>query len=108
LNRPSPMHMHRKLHRHMHRHHAPRACLLQFTDEVDGERREIVDKIERVLDLVGDAGGHLAERGELLGLNQAVLRGSQFFQRFRQFASARLYALEQADVLDRGSGIPAA
>ena len=79
--------------------------LLQFTDEVDGERREIVDEIERVLDLVGDAGGHLAERGELLGLNQAVLRGSQFFQRFRQFARARLNALEQADVLDRDGGL---
>ncbi len=29
---------------------------------------------------MGDAGGQLAERGELLGLNQAILRGAQFFQ----------------------------
>ena len=70
--------------------------LLQFTDEVDAERREIVDEIERVLDFVGDPGGQLAERGELLGLDQAVLRGPQFLQRFREIARARLNAVEQA------------
>ena len=49
--------------------------LAQFVNEFDRDGREIVDEIERVLDLVRDAGGQLAERGELLGLNQAVLRG---------------------------------
>ena len=64
--------------------------LAQFVDEFDRDRREIVDEIERVLDLVRDAGGQLAERGELLGLHQAVLRGAQVFQRLRQFARAGL------------------
>ena len=54
--------------------------LAQFVDEFDRDGREIVDEIERVLDLVGDAGGQLTERGELFGLHQAVLRGAQVFQ----------------------------
>ena len=47
----------------------------QFVDQFDRDTREIVDEIERVLDLVGDTGGQLTERGQLLGLDQAVLRG---------------------------------
>ena len=46
-----------------------------------------------------DAGGKLAERGELLGLNQAVLRGPQVIQRLRQFPRAGLHAFEQSRVL---------
>ena len=60
--------------------------LAQFVDQVDGERGEVVDEVERVLDLVGDAGGELAERGELFGLDQpvcAVRRSSS------EFASSR-------------------
>ena len=75
--------------------------LPQFVNEFDRDRREIVDEIERVLDLVRDAGGQLTERGELLGLDQAVLRGAQVLQRLRQFARAGLNAFEQAHVLDR-------
>ena len=41
--------------------------LPQFVNEFDRDRRKIVDEIERVLDLVCDAGGELTERGELLG-----------------------------------------
>ena len=59
--------------------------VLQLVDQFDREAREVVDEIERVLDLVGDAGGQLAERGELLGLHQTVLRGAQILQRLRQF-----------------------
>ena len=55
--------------------------LLQFVDQLDRDRREIVDEVERVLDLVRDAGGQLAKRGELLGLDQAILRGPQLLQR---------------------------
>ena len=75
--------------------------LPQFVDKLDRDGREIVDEIERVLDLVRDAGGQLTERGELLGLDQAVLRGAQVLQRLRQFAGAGLDAFEQAHVLDR-------
>ena len=60
-----------------------RQFLLQFVDQLDRERGEIVDEIERVFDLVGDAGGQLAERSEFFGLHQAVLRGAQFLQRLR-------------------------
>ena len=50
--------------------------LPQFVNEFDRNRREIVDEIERVLDLVGDTGGELTKRGEFLRLNKAVLCGA--------------------------------
>ena len=50
---------------------------LQLVDQLAGDRREIVDEIERIFDLVRDAGGELAERGELLRLDEAVLCGAQ-------------------------------
>ena len=49
------------------------ACL-QFIDKLGRNRREIIDEIERVFDLVRDASGELTERGELLRLDEAVLR----------------------------------
>ena len=55
--------------------------LPQFVDEFDRDRREIVDEIERVLDFVRDTGGQLAERGKLLRLDKAILRGPQILQR---------------------------
>ena len=48
-----------------------------------------------------DTGGELPERGELLCLNEAILRGAQVLQRFRQFARAGLNAFKQPHVLDR-------
>src|SRR5215203_3163044 len=48
-----------------------------------------------------DAGGQLAERGELLSLDQPLLRGSELLERFRQFPGAGFDVLEQARVLDR-------
>ena len=60
--------------------------LPQFVDEFDRDGREIIDEIERVLDLVRDASGQLAERGKLLRLDKAVLRGSQVLStRLRRF-----------------------
>ena len=50
---------------------------------------------------MSDAGGQLAERGELFGLHQAVLRGVQILQRLGQFAGAGLHVFEQTCVLDR-------
>ena len=51
---------------------------------------EIVDEVERVLDLVRDAGGQLAERGHLLGLDQLGLRRLQIAQRrLRRVARGR-------------------
>ena len=54
--------------------------ILQFINQFARDRREIIDEIERVLDLVRDTGGELTERGELLRLDQAVLRVAQVFQ----------------------------
>ena len=51
-----------------------RGGLLQLVEQFDRQAGEVVDEIERVLDLVGDAGGQLAERGHLLGLDQVGLR----------------------------------
>ena len=79
--------------------------VLQLVDQLAGDGREIVDEIERVLDLVRDAGGELAERGELLRLHQAVLRGAEVLQRLRQFARAGFYAFKQANILDCNRGL---
>ena len=43
--------------------------LLQFIDQFDRDTGEIIDEIERVLDLVRDTRGELAERGKLFRLN---------------------------------------
>ena len=75
--------------------------IVQFIGQFRRKRREIIDEIERVLDLVGDAGGELTEGGEFLGLHQAVLRGAQFVQRGRQLPGACLYLIEQPYILDR-------
>ena len=55
---------------------------LQFVDQFSRDPGEVGDEIERVLDLVGDAGRELAERGEFLRLDETVLCSSQIFQRF--------------------------
>src|SRR5512143_128439 len=55
--------------------------LPELIEQLCRERGEIVYEIERVLDLVSDTSGQLTERGELLRLNQAVLRSLQVFQR---------------------------
>jgi hypothetical protein len=49
---------------------------------------------------VRDAGSELAKRGELLGLDQAILRRAQGLQRLRELAGARPHFLEQPHVLD--------
>ena len=67
--------------------------LLQLVEQLARQAREVVDEVQRVLDLVGDAGGELAERGHLLGLDQVGLGGLQSLQRVAQLG-------EQAHVLD--------
>ena len=73
----------------------------QLVDQFARQRGEVVDEVERVLDLVRDAGGELAERGELLRLHEAVLRGPQILERARQLLGPCLHLLEQPHVLDR-------
>src|SRR4029453_3327285 len=60
----------------------------QFINQFDRDAREIIDEIERVLDLVRDACGKLTKRGKFLRLYEAVLRSAQVVQRLRQFARA--------------------
>ena len=79
--------------------------LLQFVDQLDGKRGKIIDEVERILDLVGDAGGELAERRKLFGLHQAILRGAQVFQRFAQIVGALPQFVEQPRVLDGDHGL---
>ena len=62
---------------------------LQFPQQIDGQFREVVDEVERVLDLVRDAGGELAERGHLLRLDQIGLGGFQFADSARLSAASR-------------------
>ncbi len=76
--------------------------VVQFVGQLGRKRREIIDEIERVLDLVGDAGGELAERGQLFGLHQAILRGAEVFERLRQAPSCgACTSFEQPDIRDR-------
>ena len=63
----------------------------KLLNQLARQGRKIVDEIERVLDLVGDAGRQLAKRGELLRLDQAVLRLAQVVERGGQFPRARLH-----------------
>ena len=66
---------------------------------------EIVDEVERVLDLVRDAGGELAERRHLLRLHQPVLRAAQIGQRGLGCGARAAGFLEQPRVLDGEHGL---
>ena len=79
--------------------------VVQLVGQFRRQRREIVDEIERVLDLVRDAGGELAERGEFLGLHQAILRGAQIVEGLRQIVGALAQFLEKPGVLDGDDGL---
>jgi hypothetical protein len=87
--------------------------LLQLVEQFDREAGKVVDEVERVLDLVGDAGGQLAERGHLLRLDQPVLGAAQIGKcglgggtGAARFLAARHQFLKQPRVLDREHGLP--
>ena len=73
----------------------------EFVEQFARERGEIVYEVQRILDLVRDAGGELAERGQLFRLHQPVLRLAQVVERGRQLSRARLHLVEQTYVLQR-------
>ena len=54
---------------------------------------------------MGDAGGELAERGELFRLHEPVLRLAQVVERGGESLRARLHLVEQASVFDRDDGL---
>src|SRR5688572_6027528 len=75
--------------------------LAQFVHQLAGKGGEIVDEVERILDLVRDAGGELAKRGKLLSLDEAILGGPEIFERARKLLRARLHLLKQTDIRHR-------
>src|SRR5262245_2364783 len=75
--------------------------LLQFVNEFSRDRRKIVDEIEWVLDLMGNARRELAQGSQFLCLDKPVLRCLQTFQRPRQLPRARLHLVEKARITDR-------
>ena len=83
----------------------PLERFIQLIGQFRRECREIIDEIERVLDLVRDACSELAERSQLLGLNQPVLRGAQFIERSGEFFGPLLYLFEHSDIADGDHGL---
>ena len=79
--------------------------VVQLVGQFRRQRREIIDEIERVLDLVCDAGGELAERSQLLGLDQAILRGAEVIERSSQLPRAGFDTFEQANIFDRDGSL---
>ena len=70
----------------------------QLLQQLAGELGKVVHKIERVLDLVGDAGGELAQGRHLLGVDQIGLRLFQLLVRHPQVALAPALLLEQLGI----------
>ena len=58
--------------------------LLQLVDQLPRERGEVVHEVERIADLVRDAGGKRAERGELLLHHDLFLRAAETLERILQ------------------------
>ncbi len=54
---------------------------------------------------MGDARDQPAQRGQLLGLHQTVLRGAEILERLRQLPGAFLHLGEQPGVLDGDDGL---
>ena len=86
---------------------------LQLVEQFDREAGKVVDEVERVLDLVRDAGGQLAERGHLLRLDQPVLGAAQINEcglgggaSTARFLAARPQFLKQPRILDGEHGLP--
>ena len=78
-----------------------RQRLFHFVDQFARQRGEIVHEVERVLDLVRDSRGELAERGEFFRLHEPVLRRAKIVERLLKLAGARLHFFQEARILDR-------
>ena len=70
----------------------------QLVQQFAGELGKVVHKIQRVLDLMGDAGGELAEGRHLLRMDQIGLRLFQLLVRHPQVALAPALLLEQLGI----------
>ena len=73
---------------------------MQFVHQFHRQRREIIDEIERIFDLVRNAGGELTERSKLFCLNQAILRGAQIIERPGKFLGSLLHLFEHPHIAD--------
>jgi hypothetical protein len=56
------------------------AHVVQLVSQLRRKRREVVDEIQRILDLVRDAGRELAEGSQFLRFHQTVLCGAQIVE----------------------------
>ena len=79
---------------------APSRSLLQLVEELDRQRREIVDEVQRVLDFMRDPGGQLTKRGQLLGLDQPLLRGFQLIERVCKLTGTGFDILKSRRILN--------
>ena len=79
--------------------------VIEFIGQFGRKCGEIIDEIERVLDLVRDPGGELAERSEFFRLHQAILRGAKVVERGGELPGSLLHLVEQADIADRDHGL---
>ena len=79
--------------------------VVQLIGQFRRQRREIIDEIERVLDLVRDTRSELAKRSELFRLHQAILRGAEVIQGLREVSRALLQFLEQLDIRNGDHGL---
>ena len=68
--------------------------LFQFVEQLNREASEVVDEVEWVLDLVRYPSSELAERSQLLRLDQAALCGAQVVQRLGQLTGATAQFVE--------------
>jgi hypothetical protein len=66
----------------------------ELVDEFARQRRVIVDEIQWILDLMGDPGCELTEGGELLRLDEAILRLAQIVERSGKLSRPRLHLFE--------------
>ena len=80
------------------RRDAGRRGLLQLVEQLDRQCREVVDEIERVLDLVRDPGGQLPQRGHFCRVDHIGLRRLQFLVCLAQFLLAAALLVEQPGV----------
>src|SRR4051794_25916045 len=73
--------------------------LVELLDKLRREIGEVVDEVQRVLDLMRDTSGELTQGGELLSLNEAVLRSAELLERAAELARPRLHLLKERTFL---------
>ena len=79
--------------------HGPGLLFFQLLQQFGADFGEVVDEVQGVLNLVGDAGREFAQAGHLFLLNQLRLRGAQVGEGALQLAGALGYLVFERLVL---------